>query len=62
MSIEKNVTDKMLEEAYRQAATITRDYGDVYLPIFKRLHEERVARHAYISLKELALQSAVIEL
>ena len=48
----------MLEEAYQIMARIVRDYGDKYLPVFKRLHEEREVRKANQGLKDIALQVA----
>lgn len=56
MTKEKTVTDARLEEAYTIMAAIIRDHGDKYLPIFKRLHEERLQRKANSDLKEIALQ------
>jgi hypothetical protein len=52
------VTDEKLEEAYQVIARIVRDYGEKYLPIFKRLHEEREIRKASQDLKDIALQVA----
>ncbi len=52
------VTDEMLERAYTIIAKIIRDHGDKYLPIFKRIHEEREARKANQDLKDIALQIA----
>ncbi len=50
----KTVTDGMLEDAYRIIARIVRDQGELYLPIFKRLHEERQLRHANKDLASVA--------
>jgi hypothetical protein len=58
MSKDKVVTDEMLEMAYRIMAGIINTYGEKYLPIFKRLHEEREARKASQDLKNIALQIA----
>lgn len=52
------VTDEELEECYHGMARIIRDYGDVYLPIFKRLHEERELRRKNNDLKSIALRVA----
>lgn len=52
------VTDETIETAYRIMAVIIRDYGDKYLPVFKRIHEERELRKAQDSLKNIALQIA----
>ena len=37
---DKDVTDKMLQESYIVMAEIVKCYGEHYLPIFERLHEE----------------------
>ena len=58
MAKEKTVTNEMIEEAYRIIAGIVRDHGDKYLPVFKRLHEERAHRQANQDLKNIALQVA----
>lgn len=58
MCKEQIVTDEMLEKAYSIMAKIIRDHGDKYLPIFKRLHEERELRKAKQDLKNIALQVA----
>jgi hypothetical protein len=48
----------MLDDAYAVMAGIIRDCGDKYLPIFKRLHEEKGLRMAARDLKNIALQVA----
>lgn len=58
MTKAKIVTDTMLDEAYAIMAAIIRDHGEKYLPIFKRLHEERLQRQANNDLKNIALQVA----
>lgn len=58
MQGDKKVSDEMLERAYAVMARIIRDHGDKYLPIFKRLHEEREMREAKQGLKDIALQIA----
>lgn len=58
MRQQKTVTDEQLEKAHGIMARIVRDYGDQYLPIFKRLHEEKAARQANSDLKNIALQVA----
>lgn len=55
MSKERIVTDEELERAYRIIAKIVHDYGDKYLPIFQRIHEEVEARKAKQGLKDIAL-------
>lgn len=52
------VTDENIEAAYIIMGRIIRDYGDKYLPIFKRLHEERELRKANRDLRSIALQVA----
>lgn len=52
------VTDAMLDDAYTIMAAIIRDHGEKYLPIFKRLHEEKLRRQANSDLKNIALQIA----
>lgn len=56
--MQEKITEEVLEEAYRIMARIVRDYGEKYLPIFKRLHEEREIRKAKQELKDIALQIA----
>jgi hypothetical protein len=58
MSKQETVTDARLDEAYVVMAGIIRNGGDKYLPIFKRLHEEREVRRARNDLKQIALQVA----
>jgi len=55
---EFTVTDENIEKAYIIMAQIIQKYGDKYLPIFKRIHEEREARKANQDLKNIALQVA----
>jgi len=55
---DNTVTDDMIERTYQIMAVIIRDHGDKYLPIFKRLHEERERRKATQDLKNIALQVA----
>lgn len=52
------VTDEDIEAAYKIMAMIVRNYGDKYLPVFKRIHEEREFRKAQSDLKDIALQIA----
>jgi pimeloyl-CoA synthetase len=58
MQKEKAISNEQIEKAYEIIARIIRDYGDVYLPIFKRLHEEKEARKAKGDLRNIALQIA----
>lgn len=58
MTNTKTVPDSALDDAYNIMAVIIRDNGDKYLPIFKRLHEEKLQRNASNELKEIAVQLA----
>lgn len=62
MTGQTTVTDAMLDDAYSIMAAVIRDHGDKYLPIFKRLHEERLQRNADNELKEIAVQVAAKKL
>ena len=50
--------DEKLEKAYFIMAEIIRDHGEKYLPIFKRLHEEREKRKANMDLISIAIKAA----
>lgn len=52
------VTDEAVHEAYKIMARIVRDYGEKYLPVFKRLHEEHEERKAKRDLTNIALKIA----
>ena len=56
--MEKDIilTDEKLQAAYVIIAEIVTKYGDKYLPIFKRLHEEKLQRLANADLKAIAQQ------
>lgn len=58
METSTHVTDEDLETSYKIMAMIVRNYGDKYLPVFKRIHEEREMRKAQSDLKDIALQIA----
>lgn len=51
-----DVTDEMLEESYITMAKIVKYYGEDYLPIFERLHEERKSRQKKNALLNTALK------
>lgn len=53
-----SVTDENIDQAYIIMARIIHAYGDKYLPIFKRIHEERELRKANQDLRNIALQVA----
>ena len=56
MQAHTTVTNEMLDAAYIIIARIITEHGDKYLPIFKRLHEEKQQRKADADLKAIALQ------
>lgn len=56
MEKDKILTDEKLQAAYVIIAGIVTKYGDKYLPIFKRLHEEKLQRQANADLKAIAQQ------
>ena len=58
MKSEATITLTQLQTAYKIAAKVVTQYGDVYMPIFKRLHEEVDKRMAEEKLKNIALQVA----
>ncbi|MBW4889210.1 hypothetical protein KXQ82_05765 [Mucilaginibacter sp. HMF5004] len=51
-----HVTIRDLKKAYQIAAKVVSDYGDVYLPIFKRMHEEMKSFEANNHLWDLAIK------
>lgn len=57
MSKQEKSLDEKIEESYFIMAKIIRDHGDVYLPLFKRVHEERELRKANRDLKNIALRA-----
>jgi hypothetical protein len=52
------VTDERLEDAYRTMAEIVSLYGETYLPIFARLHEELECRKGEKSMLRIAEEVA----
>ena len=56
---EKDVTLPMLKEAYTVAAKAVADHGEVYLPIFERLHNEIEERQARDKMLAAAIEIAV---
>lgn len=58
MKHQQKVTLQQLREGYKITAKIVSTYGDKYLPIFKRLHDEMEKRMAEETLKNIALQVA----
>lgn len=55
MKKENIVTDEKIEQAYVIMAQVVRNYGDKYLPLFKRIHDEREERKANQDLRNIAL-------
>ena len=55
---EHEITDELIEECYQIAANVVKRYGDVYLPIFERMHMEREKRIKSRSMLEKALEVA----
>lgn len=58
MKNQVDVTDENIEQAYIIMAHIIQKYGDKYLPIFKRIHQERELRKANQDLRNIALRIA----
>lgn len=50
----KILTDETFNTAYMIIAGIVTKYGDAYLPVFKRMHEEKQQRQANADLKAIA--------
>jgi len=55
---ESDITDDLIEECYQIAAQVVKKYGEVYLPIFERMHSEREKRIKNRSLLEMAMEVA----
>lgn len=58
MRNKKNITTEMLDAAYIIIASIVARNGDKYLPVFKRLHDEKAMRKADADLKAIAILTA----
>ena len=54
----ENVSTEQLPKTYLLAARIVQKHGDVYLPTFKRIHEELQTRKELDLLKDIALKIA----
>lgn len=54
--------DIKMEHAYIIMSRIIRDHGSKYLPIFQRIHEERLARKRQQDLTQIALHAAALPL
>lgn len=52
------IAEENIEKAYIVMAKIVRNYGDKYMPIFERIHQEREALKAKQDLKGIALRVA----
>jgi len=55
---DKAVSDQVLLESYIVMAEIVQHYGEQYLPIFERLHEEIDSRQKKRELLDAALKAA----
>lgn len=57
----EGITVEELQASYRSAAKIVARYGDAYLPVFKRLHEEvqKLERASEIKTIALSVASAI---
>lgn len=54
----ENVSTEQLQKIYLLAAEIVKKHGDVYLPTFRRIHEELQIRKELDLLKDIALKIA----
>jgi hypothetical protein len=54
MKVTQTLTDQKLRSAYVLIAEIVTAHGEVYLPIFKRIHDEVEARKANRDLLSIA--------
>lgn len=54
----EGITVEQLYEVYHIAASVVTKYGDVYIPIFKRLHKEVQKIEEETQIKTLALKIA----
>ncbi len=48
------LTEEKFNAAYQIIAAIVTKYGDKYLPVFKRMHEEKLQRRANADLQMIA--------
>ena len=56
MATKFTITEEEFNKAYRIAARIAVEYGEKYLPLFRRMEEERKKRQSDVDLKNIALQ------
>lgn len=54
----EELTPEKIKKAYFIAAEVVKRYGDAYLPVFKRMHEEVQKINEMVDLKTLALSVA----
>lgn len=54
MNQTESIPDEKFNLAYTIIAEIVTKYGDKYLPIFKRMHEEKLQRQANADLQRIA--------
>ena len=55
MKNDETLTSEKFNEAYLIIAGIVTEHGDKYLPVFKRMHEEKLKRQADDELKAIAI-------
>lgn len=58
MAKKKFSEEVRFEKNYQKMALIVQLYGEVYMPLFKLMHEEKVKRKVGQDLKSIALQVA----
>lgn len=56
--VDQNLTPEQIRKVYKIAAEVVRLYGDTYLPVFERIHEEVEKINQKQSMKTLALSVA----
>lgn len=56
------ITIEQLREAYQIAAEVVARYGDAYLPVFNRLHQEMEKVKEMERMKSLALNVAIAKI
>jgi hypothetical protein len=56
---EQNISKETIEKACLIAARVVKEFGDTYLPIFQRMHQELIKKEEEEKLKTLAMQTAI---
>lgn len=57
----KILTEETFDTAYMIIAGIVTAYSDAYLPVFKRMHEEKQQRQANADLKAIAAIACAVK-